>query len=166
MQSKKITRMAILASGSSGNSALLQTNKTNIIIDAGISAKRITLAINAFNLCPEDIHGIVITHEHSDHIKGLGVFLKKLSVPLFCRAGAAKEIVRQFPHLYNNIVDIGDFFTIGNVSCEAFAIDHDAADPVGYSFSHDRIKVGYCTDIGRMSATVREKLGDCDILTL
>ena len=83
MQKNQITRMAILASGSSGNAALLQTGKTNILIDAGISAKRITLSIGAFNLRPDDLSGIVITHEHSDHIKGLGVFLKKTRIPLF-----------------------------------------------------------------------------------
>ena len=74
--------------------------------------------------------------------------------------------MRQFPHLYDNIVEISDFFAIGNVSCEAFAIDHDAADPVGYAFNYNRVKVGYCTDIGRMTVAVREKLNDCDILTL
>ncbi|MEI6285659.1 MAG: MBL fold metallo-hydrolase [Bacillota bacterium] len=166
MQRNHITRMAILASGSSGNAALLQTGKTNILIDAGISAKRLTMSIGAFNLRPDDLNGIVITHEHSDHIKGLGVFLKKTSVPLYCRAGTATEILRKFPQLCDNIVEISDFFAIGNVSCEAFDIDHDAADPVGYAFSYKRIKVGYCTDIGRMTATVREKLCDCDILTL
>ncbi|MFA6074640.1 MAG: MBL fold metallo-hydrolase [Negativicutes bacterium] len=166
MHSKKITRMAILASGSSGNAALVQTNKTNILIDAGISAKRIAVALGAFNLRTEDLQGIVITHEHSDHIKGLGVLLKKIDVPLYCRMATAKEILRQFPNLHDNIVEINDFFAIGNVSCEAFDIDHDAVDPVGYSFFHDRVKVGYCTDLGRMTATVREKLSDCDILTL
>lgn len=166
MHTKNITRMAILASGSSGNAALLQTGKTNILIDAGISAKRIVHSLAAFNLAPEDLHGIVITHEHSDHIKGLGVFLKKRSIPLYCRNGTACEIAKAFPHVSSNLIEIETGFEIERVSCEAFDINHDAIDPVGYSFFNGRTKVGYCTDIGKITEGVRKKLADCDILTL
>ena len=166
MHRKNINRLAVLASGSTGNAALLQNGRTNILIDAGISAKRLTEGLGAFNLAPEDLHGIVVTHEHSDHIKGLGVLLKKRSIPIFCSAGTAVAIANSFPHIANNIEVIDEFFDIGNIECQSFCVSHDAAQPVGYVFRAGKTKTGYCTDIGCIKPEVHAALYGCDWLVL
>ena len=130
-------RMVSIASGSSGNCIYIGSDKTHILVDAGISNKRIQQGLNDIGLKGGDVDGILITHEHSDHIKGLGVLARKYQVPIYATRETLDEIRsksslgdydRELLHPVCPDVD----FVVGDLTVKPFSIDHDAANPVAY----------------------------------
>ena len=150
-------KFTTLASGSSGNAALVSCGDTHILLDAGISARRITTGLKELGVEPEKLSAILITHDHSDHCKGVGTFHKRLpDVPLVANGDTADAIARQSGvndgwTLFEN----GEPFDIGDISVTAFPISHDAADPVGYLFEADGSSLFVGTDMGVVTANVR-----------
>ena len=126
------------ASGSSGNSYLVGTEKTAIIIDAGIACKNIEQGLLGRGITPEDLSGILITHEHSDHIKSLRTLSKRTSAPIYASQGTLDAIIENYlPSLAQDdiaSVSSGEVFTIGDIEVTPFDISHDAAEPLGYAF--------------------------------
>lgn len=147
-----------IASGSSGNAAVVSDGKTHILIDAGVSCKRLLEGLGAFDICPADIAGIVITHEHSDHIKGLDIFCKKTDAPVYMTGGTARGVLRRSPGLHSNTREIsaGSSFEIGGIGVFAFSTPHDAPDSVGYTFSVAGKKIAYATDLGHVTQDIRD----------
>lgn len=157
-----------LYSGSSGNCSFVQTNNTKILIDAGESAKKIGEALNSINVDPSSIDAILITHEHSDHIKGLGVFSKKFQIPVYANLETWNAMPKQKEKIDENNIHIFEFdkFNIGDIEVKPFSIPHDAANPCGFNLYHDNKKMSIATDIGHMTKDVINHLTDSSFMLL
>src|SRR6202521_5797116 len=162
----------ILASGSSGNLTLLETETTRILVDAGLG-KRETLARLAAVGCDIDrLDAVLITHEHTDHCNGLPQVLGLWNPPLYVTQPTMDALQRILPATFGKrlrgveSIQAGQSFTIGNIDVHAFAIPHDAADPVGFTFRTNGTKVAICTDLGYLPNHVRVHLRQTDCLIL
>jgi phosphoribosyl 1,2-cyclic phosphodiesterase len=156
-----------LASGSKGNSIYLGTNKTKILIDAGLSVKALTARLAEINVDISEIEAVLITHEHGDHIKGLSALCRKLGIPVFANKETAQAIIpycREIPKF--KIFSTGESFQFGDIEIDPFSIQHDAMDPVAFTFQFDGVKVGLCADLGFASSLVLSRLQNCDYLYL
>jgi phosphoribosyl 1,2-cyclic phosphodiesterase len=162
-------RVAVLGSGSAGNSVLLCAGGTRLLIDAGFSGRALADRLEQIGVSADSITGIVVTHEHGDHTRGMGVFARRHSTPLHLsertREACAKLLTGE-----ENVVEYrpGTPFMIRNLRVESFFTVHDAADPVGISVVDERsgIRVGVATDLGRPTAEIRHALSGCDLLIL
>ena len=150
-----------LYSGSSGNSLLVETENTKLLIDAGVSAKKIEKALTDINIDPTSINGILITHEHTDHVQGLGKLTKKFDLPVFVN----QETIDAMPKQKDKILDkniktfkVTDKFSIGDLDIKPFAIPHDAANPCGYNIWKENKKISIATDIGHMTNFILKQL--------
>ena len=158
----------ILGSGSSGNSAIVHVGKDAVMIDAGFSLRETRRRMECAGL-PQDlaIHGILVTHEHDDHIKGLRVCSNHFNAPIFTTAKCAeslRHIDSRLPQMIR--ISPGGSFELGRFVVTPFSIPHDAADPVGYVLFCDTVKIGLATDIGYASSGVEYEMRDCHSLLL
>lgn len=154
-----------LSSGSGGNLIFVGSSKTKLLFDVGLSLKKINEKLAEIDLTIEDIDGIVISHEHSDHIKGLEQIAKHTTIPILCNGDTAKAICEGIDTRPNfKIFSTGEPFTFGDIKIHPFSIQHDTLDPVAFSLEFDDIKVGICTDLGFASNLVAHHLQDCDYL--
>lgn len=164
-------RLCSIASGSSGNCIYAGVNDTHVMIDAGISGKRIEQGLNAIGLGTKDIQGIVITHEHIDHVKGLGVLARKYEIPIYGTRGTIQAIqgmtsLGKFPDgLFRDIRPDVEF-QINEITIKPFAVSHDAAQPVSYVMEHEGSSFGVVTDLGTYDDYIVEKLKGLDALLL
>lgn len=160
-----------IASGSSGNCYYVGNDHTHLLVDAGISGKRIEASLNGLGIKTDELNGILITHEHSDHIKGLGVLARKYSIPVYTTAACAKELQK-----LSSIGEIDDSlfvkirpdtaFTVGDITVEPSSVWHDAADPVCYSLQDGDKKISIATDLGNFDDYIVDKLRDSDIMVI
>lgn len=158
----------MLASGSSGNAALLSTGKTRILIDAGLSMRELGKRLAAVG---EDIHrldAILVTHEHSDHIAGLPVMARRLKkpTPFFLTRLTAPAIDWDESIPVLEPFQAGTSFQIGDIECQSFSIPHDAVDPVGFCFEAEGVRIGLATDLGYIPESVKYHLRRADLLML
>jgi len=149
--------IVVFASGSKGNCTLVKTGASAILIDAGLSARRIQAHLASVDLAIGDIAGILVTHEHTDHIGGLEVLLKKHDIPVYCNRGTAREISK-CPAKNFRIFETGATFEIADFSVRSFAVPHDATEPVGFRISHSEGVVGAVTDLGKVTRLVADAL--------
>ncbi len=150
-----------LYSGSSGNSLLLQSNETKILIDAGVSCKKIVTSLENMDISPSDLNGILITHEHTDHVQGLGTLSKKFDIPVFVNQETLDAMPIQKDKLSENNIRIfnnSNKFDIGNLEISPFSIPHDAANPCGFNIFKDNKKISIATDIGHMNNEILKQL--------
>lgn len=155
-----------MASSSSGNCALVATDRTRLLIDAGLSRKETFERLGALGVDPESLTAILITHEHTDHIGGLPAIAKKLRIPVYVSRLTAPAIPWEdcIPKL--ELFQAGASFPIGDIDVASFTIPHDAADPVGYSLRAGGIKVSIATDLGYLPESVKFHLRGSDLLLL
>lgn len=164
-------RMVSIASGSSGNCIYIGSEQTHILVDAGISNKRIEQGLNELGIKGSELNGILITHEHSDHIKGLGVLARKHGIPLYSTKETLDEIASvkslgEYPKdLFQPISPDVDF-QIGDLEIKPFRIDHDAANPVAYRVQNEKKSVAVATDMGHFSQYTVEHLQGLDAILL
>jgi len=160
--------LCILASGSSGNATLVRTARTALLIDAGISLKRIAAACAAVEQEVSALHGVCLSHEHSDHVAGLPQLSTRHNIPVFANQGTAEALSRsdKFSALSWRIFANGSPFQIGDITVEPFSVPHDAYDPVGFLLSAGHVRVAVVTDMGMATALVRRRLQDCHALVL
>ncbi len=154
-----------LASGSKGNCIYFGTAKTKILIDAGLSAKAITERLSQIGVELSEIDAILVTHEHTDHIRGLDVLSSRWNIPIFANGDTAKALLslfRETPRL--KIFSTGEVFEFGDIEVHPFSIQHDAVDPVAFTIKTEGIKVGFCADVGFATTLVINQLKDCDYL--
>ena len=141
-------RVTILASGSSGNVVLLQTAETSVLIDIGLTAKRINGHLTTLGVEANSLAGVLLTHEHGDHTKGLRVFCANSSVPVFTNPLTADSLKRSGVVANWNLFASGAEFQIGDLRVLPFSVPHDAADPVGFVFRHAESSFAVLTDLG------------------
>jgi phosphoribosyl 1,2-cyclic phosphodiesterase len=156
-----------LASGSKGNCIYLGTPTTKILIDAGISVKLIRERLAAIDVELEQIDAILVTHEHSDHIKALDILGCKLGIPVFANSDTAKAIyslLGECPKF--KIFSTGECFSFGDLEIQPFSILHDAIDPVAFTIRVQQLKLGFCADLGFATTLVANHLKSCDYLYL
>jgi phosphoribosyl 1,2-cyclic phosphodiesterase len=163
--------VSVLASGSRGNSAVVQTERTRILVDAGISCREIFKRLKSLGEDPHGLSAVVITHEHADHVYGLATLAKKLRLPVFMTGATHQVWARSVRDQHGDcnflrleVFSPGKGFQIGDISVAPFTIPHDAADPVGFAFRAEGVKVGFATDLGYLPMSVRDHLQGCDVL--
>ncbi len=162
-------KLCSIASGSSGNCIYVGSNNTNLLVDVGVSAKRIECGLKGIDVLPDTIQGILITHEHSDHVKGLGVLARKYNIPIYATYETARAV--------KNIKSLGDIseelfhsihpdqaFSINDIEVEPFSISHDASNPVCYTLQSEGQKVGIATDLGKYDDYIISKLEESELL--
>ncbi len=164
-------RLVSIASGSSGNCIYVGTENTHILVDAGISNKRMEQGLNDIGLKGSEMDGILITHEHSDHIRGIAVFAKKNQVPLYGTRETLEEVLRscklsEYPEELVRPICPDVDFAVGDMSLQAFSIDHDAANPVAYRIRCEKKSVAVATDMGHYDQYIIDHLKDLDALLL
>jgi phosphoribosyl 1,2-cyclic phosphodiesterase len=166
--------VSMLASGSRGNCAVVSSACTKILVDAGISCRETFKRMKSLGEDARTLSAILITHEHSDHIYGLATLAKKLRIPVFMTGATHQAWARALrnekgerPHLEKfEQFESGHRFQIGDIEVKPFTIPHDAADPVGFTFRAEGIKVGVATDLGYLPMSVRDHLRGCDVLIM
>ncbi len=150
-----------LYSGSSGNSLFVETQNTKLLIDAGVSSKKIEKALEDLEIEPSSLDGILITHEHSDHVQGLGTFSKKFDLPVFVNQETLDAMPKQKDKISSNNIKtfkIADKFSIGDLDIKPFSIPHDAANPCGFNIWNKGKKLSIATDIGHMTNDILKQL--------
>ncbi len=158
--------VVLLASGSRGNAILVDTAKTRLLIDAGLSAREICRRLELVGVAPESLDALLVTHEHSDHVRGLGPLVRRLGIPVHIHTdvvGVLKDVgdperVREF--------DEKAGFQVGEVAVQAFPVTHDACSPVGFIFNASAGKIGVATDLGIATRLVADQLQGCRVLVL
>jgi len=160
-------RLTILGSGSGGNCAYLETDDVRILIDAGFSARQIRQRLATIGRTPENLSGILITHEHSDHIQGLAALCDKLRLPIYCNRATKDALEYQLQtRLACRLFTTGGSFEIGDMCVETFMVPHDAQDPVGFLIRTAGGNIGFLTDLGHTNKLVIERIRPANVLVL
>jgi len=159
-------RFRTLASGSGGNAVLVSCENTHILIDAGISWRRITQALTAVGISPLCLSAVLITHEHSDHIAGLSTMIKHSSIPVYASRGTAIQLNNRLSFRDGQLraFTAGTGFCVGLLDCSSFPTSHDAADSVGYTVKAEGSKLALATDLGCVTQSVYNALIGTDAL--
>lgn len=161
-----IVRICVLASSSSGNSTFIGTDRTRILIDAGLSRKATFERLAGIGERPENLDGILVTHEHADHISGLALIAKTLDIPIYMTNLTPPTIPWDDYEPKLEQFQAGTSFTVGDIEVGSFTIPHDAIDPVGYCFRVQGLKIGLATDLGYLPASVSYHVRGADLLIL
>jgi len=162
---------AVIASGSKGNCVLVRTAQTALLVDVGISAKRVMSALETLKVDKNKIEGILITHEHSDHISGVGAVSRQLHIPVYLTRDTYQACKHRLGNMHErvNFIQSGSSFTIKNLIIHAFSSPHDAIDSCNFTFTHldnkDR-KLAVATDVGYQSRPLTTHLSGCSTIIL
>lgn len=164
-------RLCSIASGSSGNCIYLGSEQTHLLIDTGISKKRIDEGLCELGIKGEELSGILVTHEHSDHIQGLGVFSRKYGVPIYATRGTiagikdCKNLGKLDDELFHEVM-LDQQFSVGDIKIKPFAISHDANEPSGFRMENDDKVVAIATDLGKYDDYIIENLKNLNAIVL
>ncbi|MEK6927116.1 MAG: MBL fold metallo-hydrolase, partial [Nanoarchaeota archaeon] len=159
-------KVTAIASGSSGNCFYVENEKSAVLIDTGISAKKINLRMNELKLNPRKIKGIFLTHEHVDHIRGTDVFARQLNIPIYATNGTAKNGFLCSNEELINVIGKNENINIGGLEVEAFEKNHKANEPVSFSIKEKNKVVSVITDVGVACKNVNERIGMSNFLFL
>lgn len=158
-------QFSVLASGSSGNAFYIETEEHSFLVDAGLSCKKIGQLMEGIGRDPAHLNGIFVTHEHSDHIKGLGVMARKYKLPVYANEKTWKAmdgLVGEIDTEQKFIFDMETVKTFGSLDIESFGVSHDAADPMFYIFRSGGKKIALITDTGYVSDRMKGMIRDAD----
>ena len=161
--------LTILGSGSAGNSALLATDHCKVLVDGGLSARQLVLRLEQCGVTPEQLDGVLITHEHGDHICGLEVLCRKFAIPIYCNALTAEAMRCDSVldrHLHWRLFRTGAEFSICDITVQTFPVPHDAVEPVGFAFHAGGRGLGYITDLGYATKMLIERLRQVETLVI
>lgn len=162
-------RFASLGSGSSGNCMIVEQASTRLLLDCGFSVKETIMRLERLSVSPDEISGILITHEHDDHAKGAFKLAERLNIPVWLSHGTRVMTERYLPKQATaqlNVVDSHTPFGIGDIEVTPFPVPHDAREPTQFTFSNGQHKLGVLTDVGRLTPHIEQMLGACDALVL
>lgn len=156
-----------LVSGSSGNASVIQHNNTTVLIDCGVSGKKITNLLKSADIDCEDIDAMLITHEHTDHTAGAGVISRRYNIPVYATEKTHENLnVGVIRDENRKIISSGEDFCIGDIGIHSFAISHDASDPVGYTLTAGNVKYSIATDTGIMTDEIFSSISGSDYIML
>ncbi len=159
-------KICLLASGSKGNSLLIESGRTRILVDAGISARELRKRLDLVGVDAASLNALLITHEHTDHVRGLGPLVRQLELPVYLQTDLARKLPDVGkPECVHEFVD-GEEFSINDLTIRPFAITHDSLAPVGFTLAGEHGKIGVATDLGVATRLVSECLQDCRALVL
>jgi phosphoribosyl 1,2-cyclic phosphodiesterase len=160
--------LTILGSGSAGNCALVQTERCRLLVDAGLSARQIVTRLAIAGIDPQTLDGILITHEHGDHVGGLDVFCKRFAVPVYCNPLTADAIRRTSECNVRELrlFATGASLSIKDIDVQTFPVPHDAVDPVGFVLCNDGASLGVLTDLGHATKLVQERVRNVRTLVI
>ena len=164
-------RLCSIASGSSGNCIYVGSDQTHLLVDTGISKKKIDAGLKELDIKGDELKGILITHEHSDHIQGLGVFSRKYEIPIYATPGTIAGIqsygpLGKMPEGLLNPIHTDESFMLGDITIDPFRISHDANEPSGYRMNCGGKSVAVATDLGIYDEYTVEKLQNLDAVLL
>jgi len=160
-------KFCVLGSGSKGNATYLESGETRVLIDAGMSGIELQRRLASIGVALPDIDAILITHEHNDHVHGVGVLSRRARIPVYANPATFSAASGTVKTLFScTEFETGESFQIRNLEIHPFAISHDAQDPVGFRISDNRVSFGYCTDTGKVSQLIRHRLSTCKGLVL
>jgi phosphoribosyl 1,2-cyclic phosphodiesterase len=160
--------LTLLASGSSGNCSIVETPKSRLLVDGGVSAKQIVLRLRAAGFTPLEMDGVLITHEHIDHVQGLAVFLKSFPLPVYCNRLTAETLRSSSlaQHRDWRIFETGAGFSIKDLDVQTFSVPHDAVDPIGFVARNGRGALGFLTDLGYATKLALERVREATTLVI
>jgi phosphoribosyl 1,2-cyclic phosphodiesterase len=160
--------LTMLGSGSAGNSALIATDHCRLLVDGGLSARQLILRLALCGITPRELDGILLTHEHGDHVCGLEVLCRKFEIPIYCNALTAEAVrfCSLGEHRNWRIFRTGASFSVCDVAVESFPVPHDAVEPVGYTFHAGTSALGYVTDLGHATRLTIERLRQVQTLVI
>jgi phosphoribosyl 1,2-cyclic phosphodiesterase len=159
----------MLGSGSAGNSALVATDHCKILVDGGLSARQLGLRLEQCGITPEQLDGVLLTHEHGDHVCGLEVLCRKFDVPIYCNALTAEAVRSDSAferHRNWRIFATGAEFSICDIAVQTFPVPHDAVDPLGFVFHAGAGSLGFITDLGYVTKMILERLRNVRTLVI
>jgi phosphoribosyl 1,2-cyclic phosphodiesterase len=160
-------RFTVLGSGSQGNSVYIESGKTAVLLDAGFSGTQLCSRLNGIGREMECLNGILLTHEHNDHIRGAGVLSRRCKIPVFANDGTFNGGEKKLGKLHKRMeFETGEKFVFRDLEIRSFRILHDTSDPVGYVISDGQYTLGYCTDTGKVTHLMAARLANCDALIL
>ncbi len=160
--------LTMLGSGSAGNRALVATDHCRLLVDGGLSARQLVLRLALCGVAPNQLDGVLLTHEHGDHVCGLEVLCRKFQVPIYCNALTAEAIRCGSLGAHRNwrIFRTGAAFSICDITVESFSVPHDAVEPVGFAFYTGSSAIGYITDLGQATRLTIERLREVQTLMI
>ena len=160
--------LCVLASGSKGNALYVSGGGTSLLIDAGLSSRELVKRLLTVGIAPESLNAVLVTHDHVDHYRGLGVFSRKYPVQLYANEGTATGVEREVHPMGSawQIFETASTFEVGGLRIEAFSVTHDAADPVGFVLDDGSMRLCVATDLGQATPLVKVKLAECDVAVL
>ena len=158
--------VCVLSSGSKGNAIYVSGGSTSILIDAGLSGIEIERRMATRDIRPESLDAIIVSHEHTDHIQGVGVLARRFNLPVYISQKTEKAanqlgIISDF-----NYFDCGTSFRINDLTLHPFSVSHDAEDPAGFTVGQNGVTIGVATDLGHAPSMVKEHLKNCAFLVL
>lgn len=162
-------RFTVLSSGSTGNATLVATDSATVLVDVGFSGKKVEELMKERDVAGEQLDAIFVTHEHSDHIKGLGAFARKHKLPVYANEktwAAMLRTVGDIPDEQRKVLPSDSVLEIADLRIESYAISHDAVEPVGYCFKAGGAKLSLATDLGYVSDKVMRQLQNSDVMVL
>jgi phosphoribosyl 1,2-cyclic phosphodiesterase len=158
---------SVLGSGSKGNSVYIESGKTAILIDAGFSGKEIAARLKSIGRSIEDLDALFVTHEHHDHIHGVGVLSRRCNIPVYSNYGTIKGGEKLLGRLFKHVeFGTGKTFQVKDLQVRTFSVSHDATEPVGFVIGNGKVTLAYCTDTGKVSRLLAQRLMGCNGLIL
>ncbi|MFB4168793.1 MBL fold metallo-hydrolase [Virgibacillus sp. JSM 102003] len=158
-------RFSVLASGSTGNAFYIESDQEKLLVDAGLSGKQMDRLLGEIEVNPSSLSGILVTHEHSDHIKGLGIIARKYNLPIYANAKTWKAMENSIGSIsvdqkfHFNMEEVKTF---GDIDVESFGVSHDAAEPMFFTFHQNDKKVALVTDLGYVSERIKKTVEGAD----
>jgi phosphoribosyl 1,2-cyclic phosphodiesterase len=162
-------RLCSLSSGSSGNCVFVGTDNSGVLVDCGISGKGILSNLNNIGICSSSIKAVLVTHEHSDHIRSVGIISRKLGIPIYANINtwnSMSSLIGNVKPENIRFFSVGEELEIEGIGIKAYNIPHDAVDPVGFCFYEGNRKISIATDLGYFSDTVKENISGSDMVML
>lgn len=162
-------KFSILASGSTGNALYIETDQIRLLVDAGLSGKQIEKHLRSIGVDPQSLSAILVTHEHIDHVKGVGVLARRYQIPVYMNQATWESLppsVGQIDEAYKNILETGAALELGDLHIETFPVSHDAAEPIGLRIEQDEEALGLVTDLGYVSKRIVDQISGVDTLIL
>lgn len=159
-------RFAALGSGSRGNALVVEAGGTRVLLDCGFGPRIVEQRLAVLGLVPEDIHGVVVTHEHSDHIGGVERCARRYDWPVYLTYGTCMAGIAQASGFRCEVISSHQEFSIGDLAIQPFPVPHDAREPAQFSFSDGVVTLGVLTDVGEATSHIVESLSGCDALVL